>query len=128
MVTLAHPNLVICRGKEILLILEMTIPYNSPEALSNARQRKRNKENYQLALSELDRKGFKTSLTTLEVGTLGHSPPQTHSDLKRILPRVSKSKIRHLFDEAGKISITCSHTIFRARTELDWNTNGTLQS
>ena len=38
--TSACPDLVIIREKEVLL-LELTIPYNSPESLSNARQRKR---------------------------------------------------------------------------------------
>ena len=39
--TSARPDLIIIREKEVLL-LELTIPYNSPESLSNAHQRKRN--------------------------------------------------------------------------------------
>ena len=37
--TSACPDLVIIREKEVLL-LELMIPYNSPESLSNAHQRK----------------------------------------------------------------------------------------
>ena len=125
MVTSVHPDVVVIQGNKISLI-ELTVPYNSPEALSNARLRKRNKENYQLVLSELDRKGFNASLITLEIGALGHSLPQTHSDLKGRLPCHTKRKIRHLFDEAGKISITCSQFLFQARTELAWS-NRALQ-
>ena len=101
--------------------MELTVPYNSPEA----RQRKKEKENYQLVLSE---KGYKSSLVTLEVGALGHSLPQTHSDLRQVLPALSKTSIRRLFDEAGKIAITCSHTILQARSELTWNSNKALQT
>ena len=125
--TSSRPDLIIIREKEVLL-LELRIPYNSPESLSNARQRKRNKENYQLVLSELDRLGLKASLITLEVGALGHSLPQTHSDLRHVLPCFTNSQMRHLFDDAGKVSITCSHAIFRARSEPTWNNNRALQT
>ena len=102
-------------------MVELTVPYNSPEALRNARQRRESKENYQLLLSELDRLGYRASLTTLEVGALGHSLPRSHAELRRLPPCVEKSKISQLFDKAGRISITCSHAIFRGRSELNWN-------
>ena len=126
MTTSARPDIVVIHGNKIALI-ELTVPYNSPEALSNAQLRKRNKENYQLVLSELDRKGFNDLLITLEISALGHSLTQTHSDLKGGLPCLTKSKNRHLFDEAGKISITCSQSLFRARKELAWS-NRALQT
>ena len=118
--TSARPDMVIVSGGDVKLV-ELTVPYNSPEALRNARQRKESKENYQLLLSELDRLGYRASLTTLEVGALGHSLPWTHAELRRLLPCVEKRKIRQLFDKAGRISITCSHAIFRGRSELNWN-------
>ena len=122
----ALPDIVVIHGNKITLI-ELTVPSNSPEALSNAWLRERNKEKYQLVLSELNRKGFKASLITLEIGALGHSLPQTLSDLKGGLPCLTKSKIRHLFDGAGKISITCSQLLFQARIELAWS-NRALQT
>ena len=125
-VTSARTDIVIIHGNKVTLI-KLTVPNNSPKALSNARLRKRNKENYQLVLSELDRIGFKASLITLEIGALGHSLPQTHSDLKGGLPCLTKRKIRHLFDVAGIISITCPQSLFRARTELAWS-NRALQT
>ena len=109
--TSARPDIVVIHGNKITLI-ELTVTYNSPEALSNAQLRKRNKEDYQLVLSEQDRKGFKASFITSEIGALGHSLPLTHSDLKGSLSCLIKSKIRHFFDEAGKISITCSQSHF----------------
>lgn len=125
--TSARPDIVLVRGK-VVVLMELTIPYNSPESMRNAQRRKKGKENYQLALSEMDRKGYKASLITLEVGALGHSLPQTHSDLRHVFSTLNKNKIRHLFDEAGKIAITCSHTIFRARLNLTWNENRPLQT
>ena len=124
--TSARPDMVIVSGGNVKLV-ELTVPYNSPEALRNARQRKESKENYQLLLSELDRLGYRASLTTLEVGALGHSLPRTHAELRRLLPCVEKRKIRQLFDKAGRISITCSHAIFRGRSELNWNEKKPLQ-
>ena len=110
--TSVRPDMVIVSGGNVKLV-ELMVPYNSPEALRNARQRKESKENYQLLLSELDRLGYRASLTTLEVGALGHSLPRTHAELRRLLPCVEKRKIRQLFDKAGRISITCFHAIFR---------------
>ena len=59
--TSARLDIVVIHGNKVTLI-ELTVPYNSPEALSNAWLRKKYRENYQLVLSELDRKGFKASL------------------------------------------------------------------
>ena len=125
--TSARPDLVIVRQNEVLLI-ELTVPFNSPESMNNARTRKENKQNYQLVLSELDRKGVKASLTTLEIGALGHTLTQTLSDLKRTIPGLSSRECRQIFDDAGKMAITCSHAIFNARNELTWSTNRPLLS
>ena len=124
--TSARPDMVIIQEKKVLLV-ELTVPYNSPESLRNTRKRKETKENYQLLLSELDSLGFTASLTTLEVGALGHSLPQAHSDIKHLVPYLEKKRARQLFDDAGRISITCSHALFRARSELTWNDNRPLQ-
>ena len=108
MTTSARPDNVVIHGNHITLI-ELTVPYNSLEALSNTPLTKRNKENYQLVLSELDRIGFMASLITLKIGALGHSLPQTHSDLKGGLSCLTKRKIRHLFDEQAKLY--CSRAV-----------------
>ena len=41
-----------------ITLVELTIPFNSPESLANARNRKESKENYQLALSNLESLGY----------------------------------------------------------------------
>ena len=47
--TSARPDLVLVREKEVVL-MELTIPHNSLEAMNNAQRRKKSKENYQLVL------------------------------------------------------------------------------
>ena len=49
-------HIVVVRGNTIHL-LELTVPFNSPESLKNAQSRKNAKANYQLVLSECDCKG-----------------------------------------------------------------------
>ena len=51
--TSARPDIVVISQREIVL-LELTIPYNSPESIAKAKQRKESKENYQ---SDLEAKG-----------------------------------------------------------------------
>ena len=119
--TSARPDMVMGNVK----LVELTVPYNSPEALRNARQRKESKEIYQLLLSELDRLGYRASLTTLEVGALGHSLPRTHAELRHLLWRRGKSG-NCLIRRAGYPS-PAPHAIFRGRSELNWNDKKPLQ-
>ena len=63
------PDLVLVHEKKLVL-MELTVPHNSLEAMNNAQRRKKSKENYQLVLSEMDKQGLKASLVTLEVGAL----------------------------------------------------------
>ena len=90
--TSARPDLVLVREKEVVL-MELTIPHNSLEAINSA-QRRKSKENYQLVLSEMDKQGLKASFVTLEVGGLGHSLLQTHTEFRCVFPTLSKKTVR----------------------------------
>lgn len=58
LVTSAHPDMVLVGEDEVILI-ELTIPHNSMESLSNARKHKSENESYRQALSDLEvRKGY----------------------------------------------------------------------
>ena len=46
LVTSARQEIVLVRPREVIL-LELTIPYNSPESLSKAKEQKESKQNYQ---------------------------------------------------------------------------------
>ena len=127
--TSASPDLVLVRETKVIL-MELTIPHNSLEAINNAQRRKKSKENYQLVLSDIDKQGLKASLVTLEVGalqlvTLSYRPTQNLGVFSR--PSARRQPVRQLFDEAGKIAITCSYIIFRAISETTWNRNKVLQ-
>ena len=96
--------------------MELTIPFNSPESLSNARARKQTKEHYLQLLSDLDLAGKQASLITREIGSLGHSLLSCHKSLVRTLPNIfEKSKVRELFDSAARTAISASYAIFLAR-------------
>ena len=118
--TSARPDMVIIRANEISFI-ELTVPYNSPDCLHNARLRKENKEIYQHALSDLETKGMIAEFVSIEIGALGYWLPHTRSSLRKKVPSLSKSAATHLLDSAAKAVVTASHTIFCARLNPSWN-------
>ena len=66
--TSTQPDLVIIEEQCVTLI-ELTIPFNSQESLTNAKTRKENKENYQLVLEDLESRGYVANLITIEIGS-----------------------------------------------------------
>ena len=120
--TSACPDIVIVRASEIILI-ELTVLYNSPDCLHNARLRKGSKEIYQHALSDLETRGMRSELVTIEIeiGALGHWLPHTCSSLRLQISSLSKSAATHLLDSTAKCVITASNRIFCARFNPSWN-------
>ena len=55
-----------------LSIIELTIPFNSKEALQAARLRKCSKQSYLQLVAEVEDKGYTMQYHTLEIGSLGH--------------------------------------------------------
>jgi len=105
-----------------VILLELTIPYNSPESLSKAKERKEFKQNYQLVLSDLDARGLSSSLFTIEIGALGHWLPCTCSALRRCFPSLNKSTTTQLLDLAGSLfGGSCLPHYFCARKSPMWN-------
>ena len=128
MVTTARPDMVYINVNTVVLI-DLTIPFNSPESLSTAKLRKGTKELYQQLLSDLESAGKQATLITIEIGSLGHSLPSCHKSLVRTLPNIfMKSKVRTLFDSAAKIAISASYAIFLARKSPHWPTDRSLLS
>ena len=60
------PNQIWLSSKNSVSLIELTIPFNSPESLANAKTQKENKENYQLVLGDLESHGYVTNLITIE--------------------------------------------------------------
>ena len=126
-VTSARPDMVVVRNCEILLI-ELTVPYNSPESIANAHSRKEAKENYNMLLGDLEAKGYSASLLAIEIGSLGHSLTSTQAALSRHSPSLSKQGVKKPFDEAGKVAISASYFIFLARRDQLRNSERQLLS
>ena len=93
----ACPDIVIVGANEIILI-ELTVPYNLPDCLHNAKSRKESKETYQHALNNLAAKGMISQPLTIEIGELGHWLPNTRSSLRQQVSSLSKSATTHLLD------------------------------
>ena len=103
--------------------MELIIPYNSSESPTNAHAKKSTKQNYQVAISDLECKGHNPSLVTTETGALGHSLTSTHRSLQKSLPTLSRQAIRAMFNDAAKIAIATSHTIFLAKKSTVFGCN-----
>ena len=106
--------------KNSVSLIELTIPFNSPESLANAKTQKENKENYQLVLGDLESHGYVANLITIEIGALGHWLPRTRSALLEAFPSLPKAKLTTLLDQAASTVISASHQIFKVRLDNNW--------
>ena len=119
-VTTARPDIVVIKDKHILLI-ELTIPFNTPKSIANAHRWKEGKDNYNMLLDDLEARGFTSTFLAIEIGSLGHSLPSIQKALLVHFPSLTKPGARKLLDEAGKLAFSVSHMIFLARREVCWN-------
>ena len=103
-----------------MIVLELTIPFNSSLSFLSAQTRK--EEKYQLLLSDLEAKGLKPLMLTIEVGSLGHSPPRAFQGLHKLFPSLTKQAASQMLDECGRVAISASQHIFFSRREPSWNT------
>ena len=102
--TSTQPDLVIIEEQCVTLI-ELTIPFNSQESLTNAKTRKENKENYQLVLEDLESRGYVANLITIEIGSTQSLASRTRSALLEAFPSLSKAKLTTLLDQAASTVI-----------------------
>ena len=72
--TTSRPYLVLITGR-VITFLELTVPFNSPEALAAARSRKSLKSHYLQLATDLEDSRWSVSYFTLEIGSLGHFQP-----------------------------------------------------
>ena len=118
--TTARPDLCI-RSSNAIILIELTIPWNSATNIANARDFKLGKPNYQYLLSDLQALGYSTQLHTMEIGSLGHYTHHSLSALKAAAPLSKARDRRHLLTNLAKTAISCSHTIFNARQCPTWS-------
>ena len=111
-----RPDVVLVREDKKVIIIELTVPFNSPDSINTAHNFKTSK--YQILLSDLDTRGYDTDLVTIEVGALGHYFSRVCLSVHCVLPSLSRTLIGKLTDETGKLA---SQRIFMAKREEYWN-------
>ena len=123
----AWSDIVVIRDRKILPVRA----YNSPQFSwkhSNAKERKENKENYQLALSDLDAKGphelFLIYHWDWNPGAL--LQPQSRWGLLETFPSLSKSDATNVLDQTATTVISASRQIFQAWLDSSWNSSSPL--
>ena len=122
LVTSARPDIVLIdKAENVILIIELTIPFNSQESFDRAHAFKTKK--YTALCNDLEHKGFSVNFMALEIGALGHYSRHSISLLHRLLSKPSKSDIRSLLDQSAKIAIAASYKIFISRRESIWSTS-----
>ena len=118
--TTARPDIFMKSNNNIIL-LELTVPWNSATNMTKARDFKLCKPNYQLLISDLQALGYSAQLHTMEIGSLGHCSHHAFSALKAAAPLSKVRDRRHLLTNIAKTAINCSHTIFNARSCPSWS-------
>ena len=119
--TSARPDIVLVEGSSIT-ILELTVPFNSREALQAARLRKSNKQSYLQLISDHEDKGNTVQYHILEIGSLGHYKQCTFNCIKRVFNQ-TKQECKELLQKLSKTVISCSYYIFNSRNTGSWDTN-----
>ena len=112
MITSARPDMVYIKNQEIVLV-ELTIPYNSPESLTNAKLRKQSKNNYQQLLRDFDQFGKRATVITIEIGSLGHyllSCSKLFAS-RNFSSLCTKLEVQDIFNSATKTAISASQII-----------------
>ena len=125
LVTSARPDIIITEEKAVTLI-ELTIPHNSLDSMTRAKERKLEKELYQQALSDLESRGVEGELYTIEIGTLGHWLPTSWTSLLKAFPSLTKKEASSILDLAAKKVICASKIIFKGHSNHSWTTSHVL--
>ena len=100
-------------------LIELTVPWNSEDAISNAHRRKATKENYCQLVANLHSLGIKADLLPIEIGSLGHYNRNAAQVIKK-WSTASMKQINDMYDAASTKVISCSQTIFFARHSRLW--------
>ena len=130
--TIPEDTLVISARPDIVLMGEdevtLTIPHNSLESRSNARNvdRKSQKGIYLHSLSDVEAKGLTSHLYTIEIGSLRHWLPTSQRAMLKAAPSLMKQSTRKTMDEAPRKVIGAFQVIFKARLKKVWTPSHTL--
>ena len=118
--TSARPDIANIFNQSVI-ILELTICGNNKIAMNKARTFKRNKPNYIHLIGGLERIGKPTKYVTIEIGPLGHHSLQNRKELVHVVGNISELQWRSISDDAVKIAVNASSTIFLSRKSKSWH-------
>ena len=124
-VTPYRPDLVAVKGQTLHLV-ELTVCGNTPSAMAAAHNRKANKLEYLHLLSDIRRKGWIASYSTIEIGALGHYNPDSLSTLSASWQDIRMSEWRKILTSGATTAISCSQVIFHSRANSAWSPNRPL--
>ena len=127
LVTSARPDIVLVY-EDRLLRIELTIPHNSLVVLSNAWDRKSQKEIYLQAISDLELKGHSSHLEIIEIGSIGHWLPVSQRVLLKAAPSITRQITRKVMDKAACKFTGAFQMVFNARLEKAWTSLPTIAS
>ena len=85
-----------------ITLAEIIIPWDSEDNLAQAKRRKSEKENYQLAFPDLTNLGLSAKLITIEIGCLGHHLPELLSAMKSIVQSSTAAERTMLRDKLAQ--------------------------
>jgi hypothetical protein len=124
-ITGLKPDLVLINRKSIpkeVTLVELSVPWESPQGLENARVRK--VQRYEDLSEDIESQGFKCNSLQLEVGVRGYIN-------KGVLTHVSKlmkvMKIKDFTQKCSKLALLRSYMIWNARYSEDWTSGGFLK-
>ena len=124
--TTSRPDLVLITEPEVTF-LELSVPFNSPEALAAARSKKSLKSNYLQLATDLEGSGWSVSYFTFEIGSFSHFEPYATTTLSDAF-LLSKQDAKQILMKLSRIAVSCSYHIFNPRLCSTWDVNKPLYS
>ena len=122
LLTNLRPDLVVIdRVKKSVIILELTVPYETNFA--NAQERKCLK--YSAVISGLEEAGFQCTFFSLEIGSRGIAAHGTCSILRKI-SGASKKSTREFVYSMVKVALKCSYVIFKEKDNASASHNAVI--
>ena len=113
-----RPDIVIInRAERKITLLELTCSFECNIEAANIRKTK----NYNDLKADLEKAGWKVSLTPFEIGSRGLITKRNRESLITAMKRnIIKVKHTQLFNELSKISLLCSYSLFQAHCVPSW--------
>lgn len=123
MSTTVFPDISITnRASRSIILLELTVPYDSSLGFNRAEERKRVR--YNPLIRDLQTSGWSVTYHHIAVGSLGMVPNRVNRSLSETFKSINLIRAHQILPTLGKalaqISINCSYAVFNQRSAKDW--------